>query len=572
MSPELWSQSVVCGLHCNPPAQCDAFRRRKNVVNRRFSPKKRPDPFFAVVCAVLLCGGLAADEGPAAKRAMPAGGQVGLTHEVEIAGKFPDWPVQVWSESKDLTIEAAEKSGNLRISVLPDATPGVRYYRLFNDKGATGLIPFIVDRCPDQLETEPNDHHNRAQRVEGLPVAVHGHLAKSGDVDTFSVELQSGQTLVASIDAQRFLRSPMDVDLQLLTPQGIVLTQQFDHHGLDPELVFTAREDGTYLVRVLAFPETPDSSIAYAGGENFSYRLMMTTGAYLQHAVPSALSSKGENRLTLAGINFDRQECVLPAARGELHRQSFWLEPAGMQGFVELPITSDEIIVESGSSDDTKPMPIAVPSITTGAINHAREHDRYTFSSGANQRWKVTVDARSIGSQLDCVLEISGAEGKQLASNDDTPTSRDSELSFVAPADGQYTITVRDMHQGGGPTYWYRLRVQPELPSYRLTTPTDQITGKINTPIEIVVDIQRALEFSHDIAVDLEAASAQSIHAQAVSKIGDETGKSVKLTLQTERAFSGPIRIVGRSQGSEHPEFAKPDKAPMEWLWLTIVE
>ena len=55
-------------------------------------------------------------------------------------------------------------------------------------------------------------------------------------------------------------------------------------------------------MRAFAFPAAPDSSINFAGKIDFIYRLTLTTGGFIDHALPMALKASLEVRfLTLAG-------------------------------------------------------------------------------------------------------------------------------------------------------------------------------------------------------------------------------------------------------------------------------
>lgn len=519
----------------------------------------------------MLAGNLSAADGPKVQRVLPVGGMIGKTHEVVLTGTFPAWPVKVWTDSADLTIQPLEASGKLSIIVSADAKPGVRYFRVYDANGASGLLPFIVDQCGDALEAEPNDHYNKAQPVEKLPIAMHGCLEKNGDVDTFQVNLTQGQTLVASLDGQRYLNSPMDADLQVLTARGVVLAQQMDHHGLDPELHFTAPSDGVYLIRVLAFPDTPNSTIAYAGGEKFVYRLMLTHSAYLQRTVPACLSNHRENTLQLFGANLvgEGKSVTLPAITTAVDRTNFSLP--GMQGFLALPVTADAIFVEAEPNSSKQPQLIEVPSITTGMIDAAKDQDAFVFSSPASKRWRIAVDAKSIGSSLDAVLTVSNSEGKQLATNDDVGESRDPSLSFVAPAEGKFTVAVHDMYREGGHKHWYRLSIEPEAADYSISVASDVFVGKVNQPIEITVTVARTLDYAGEITIAPENELTPGVRPQVLSKKGDDSAKSVKLTIQSSAAYSGPIRIVGTSDLPQK-HFAKPAKAASDWLWLTITE
>ena len=70
---------------------------------------------------------------------------------------------------------------------------------------------------------------------------MNGRLAKTGDVDGFGVSLTRGQSLVASVEVERHLGSPMDAVLQVTSQEGLVLgVKNDDDVGRDPRIVFEA--------------------------------------------------------------------------------------------------------------------------------------------------------------------------------------------------------------------------------------------------------------------------------------------------------------------------------------------
>src|SRR4029079_2714160 len=121
-----------------------------------------------------------------------------------------------------------------------DAVPGLHWLRAHNAEGASGLRPLFIGTLPEVMEKEPNDEPKTAQLLNQSSV-VNGKLSRSGDVDCFAVALKKGQTLVASLEANRTLRAPMDAILQLVSADGFVLDENNDFHGLDPQLAFTAQ-------------------------------------------------------------------------------------------------------------------------------------------------------------------------------------------------------------------------------------------------------------------------------------------------------------------------------------------
>ena len=104
--------------------------------------------------------------------------------------------------------------------------------------GASDQRPFIVGSLSEILEARAETTTPRSRRLLLNPVSINGRLNSANDVDHFAIELKKGQTLVASVQAHSVLRSPMDGVLQVLSPDGFVLAENNDRHGLDPEIAF----------------------------------------------------------------------------------------------------------------------------------------------------------------------------------------------------------------------------------------------------------------------------------------------------------------------------------------------
>src|SRR5215471_1979186 len=251
---------------------------------------------------------------PAITYLYPAGAQRGTTVEVTAAGTF-DASTKVWASGKGASVEATKTAGKFKVTVAKDAIPGVYWLRAYNDDGASTLRPFIVGTLPEVTEKEPNDDFKKPHILDGSCV-VNGKLEKSGDVDCFAVQLKKGQTLVASLEANHTLRSPMDGMLQILSADGFVLEENNDFHGLDPQIAYTAKKDGTYIARVYAFPSQPDSSIRYFGSEACVYRLTLTTGAFADFVLPLAVSQDA-TQVEVEGWNLTPESRKLTVAPGD---------------------------------------------------------------------------------------------------------------------------------------------------------------------------------------------------------------------------------------------------------------
>jgi len=89
-------------------------------------------------------------------------------------------------------------------------------------------------------------------------------------------------------------------------------------------------------------------------------------------------------------------------------------------------------------------------------ISDGNKDDRYRLRLGAGQRIVIVCEAQKLDSPLDATLILTDSRGKQLAVSSDV-AGRDPRIAFIAPAAGEYQITIADLtYRGGLP---YRLTV-----------------------------------------------------------------------------------------------------------------
>ncbi|MCA9045434.1 MAG: PPC domain-containing protein, partial [Planctomycetaceae bacterium] len=215
----------------------------------------------------------------------PTGVQAGQSADLVLQGK-PALPLSVVTDYPGLAVTVSEDGKSLHVDAA-QAPAGVAFLRFHNPEGASDLIPLHIGLLPETTETEPNNHWRDAQNV-AAQTTINGVLHAGGEVDTFGCELEQGQTLVAAVDANTALASPMDAVLQILSPEGFVLEQVDDAYGNDPQLTFVVPTTGRYFVRLFAFPSAPNSTINFAGGKDYQYRLTLTNGPFIDHLFEGA--------------------------------------------------------------------------------------------------------------------------------------------------------------------------------------------------------------------------------------------------------------------------------------------
>jgi len=485
---------------------------------------------------------------PKWKFLFPSGAQVGTTIDVEAHGSFDHWPVSVWVDRPGVSLVAKEKKGELTLTVSPAALPGLYAVRFYDVEGATPLVPLIVGTLPEVREQEPNDTPSKPHELSAARATISGRLERKGDVDTFAVRLDKGQTLVAEIDSHRTLASPLDAVLEVLSPAGFVLAHNDDDQEIDPRIAFVAPQAGTYLVRVFGFPAAPDSSIALAGGDTYIYRLTLATDGFIDYTLPLAVSTPSAP-VELFGWNLpDDARHLLPAAMpGE---RVALLHPR-VGNLLTLPVVNHPSILAVEPSVAEQPQRIDVPVTISGRIESPRDKDTFRTALHKGDTLLARVESRALGYALDPVLELRDAQAKSPIRVDDTGAGRDAELTFAVPADGDYDLSVHDLHGQGGARFVYRLTATIAKPDYALSLASDSFTVAAGQKLELPVSVERLHGFAEPINLHVTGLPEGTTVEAATSAGEGDTAKSVKLSITAGATpFSGPIRVTGESAGA----------------------
>jgi hypothetical protein len=554
------------------------------------------------IALYLLCGGLwlAAARGataapPTLTNLFPAGGQRGTTVTVTCGGSFATWPVKVWAPGVEVV--ATADSGKLEVTIPGDLAADRIWFRLYNQEGVSIPQPFLIGSRKEINEIEPNNKLAEAQPITELDVTVNG-LFKEAEVDSFAVTLNAGQTLVAALDANTRLGSPMDSILQIVSPQGIVLAENHDDLKLDPRLTFTPKTTGTYFVRLFAFPAAPDTSIRFNGGANHIYRLTLTTGPYVTHTIPLSVPGENPGMVAVSGWNLpvDTRLNVVPfggtrfvesqeyEVLDELRRMpdariGFAFSPDFSQA-TRLRFTPPAITTTAGSIDEKGVMTIPVSSSLTGCLTQKQATAEYLIPVVKGQPLVISAEARSLDLLLDPVMKLVDPAGAVIAEIDDTGATRDAAIVHTAAQDGLYRLTITDRFRKGGERCWYLLTVRLDQPDYDLAVTGDAVVVAVDKPAEMVVKIARRgtpADAIGPISLQVIGLPEGISSAAVLSEATGPTAAEVKLTLTTTGIpFSGPIRILGKAAAANDLVRSARTAARLgvafDTIWLTGLE
>ncbi len=492
--------------------------------------------------------------------------------EVAASGQFERWPVRAWASIPGIAIKPGAEKGKLTVTIAPDAPPGVHWLRLFDDEGATSPRPFVVGQLPEVNEVEPNDEPTAAQRVDSSGVTVNGRLGKTGDVDGFQVALKKGQTLVAALEANRRLGSPMDGVLQVASAEGFVLAQNDDDLERDPRIAFEAPRDGDYIIRAFAFPIVQESAIRFAGAPGFIYRLTLTTIGFADHAYPLSVTIGSPSEVEAVGWNIPESARRIMAESPD-NRGVFSISHPMLSGPVEVRAVEAPSIVEVEPNDRAHPQSIPVPSAISGRIDRPGDVDTFAFLARKEDRLVFRVESRSLGQPLDAVLRVADASGATINEVDDDRKGVDPEVRFTAPSDGTFRISVRDLNGHGGPRHAYLLTAGPPRPDFALMLKTEHFAITPGQPMDLVVTVERREGYAEPIEIGLAEHFDGVIASPVTSGKSGPSTSSVTLKLTAcDCVRPGPIRVVGVSgDGLRRAAMATVAglSSPIDSAWLT---
>lgn len=436
----------------------------------------------------------------------PSGARQGSTVECAVAGDPPAATGLDFSH-KGITAEEAG-AGKFRVRVAPEVPAGRYDVRAVTPAGVSSFRSFVVGDWPEAVEAEPNTKPGQAQRVT-LPVVINGVVGGNVDIDQFVFAAKKGRRVIADCWAWR-IDSQLDGTLAVLDPQGREIAYSGDVHGRDPMIDFTAPEDGDYTIKVWDF--------VYGGGSNDFYRLQVGSLPHLDSIQPGAVRPGETTTLTLVGRNlpggqpapgnlttadgrpleFVTREVTVPAgptqgtslhggeavrpAMAALDGIDYRLQtPDGSSNPLFLGFTTDPVIAENEPNDAIKmAQKLTVPSEVSGTFAPAGDKDFFAFAARKGEPVVIEVFGQRHSGLIDPVLTGYDPSGKRIQNGDDggrnigqlrfTTNTRDPAWEFNPPADGEYTVQVRDLYfqQRGEPRFTYRLSVRRPRPDFRL--------------------------------------------------------------------------------------------------------
>jgi hypothetical protein len=509
---------------------------------------------LALTAAIVACCG--AVEAIELKAMFPAGARRGSKVQVELVGDFPEWPVTIECREAGLQWEvSAEEKGKVTVTLADDLVPGGYWVRVADAQGASRARRFWVSTVEEQMEPASAQEALQQPVVLHDPRIINGRLEKNNEVDSVAVNLTQGQELVAQVDAHRLLGSPMDCVLQLVDVASDVVLQQVDDTvGLDPQLRIVAPRTGQYLLRLFAFPETPNSRIGFAGSVDFVYRLNLSSTGILQAATPlSAGVSLAKEPLTPVWLGSPREQTVQQHTFFDGVDQRVRVFQLGTPGVAVVPLLPDADVYHLLDGPPTEPISVGPTLAVTGRVGRETGDSRVPMRAEPGSTLRIDVASRELNFPLDPVVTVLGDDNKQLAHVDDAGSSRDATLTVTVPPSGSLLLVIRDLHGRGGENFLYRATIEKVTPRWRVSVANEVFATPTDEPIQIAVTIERLDGYEGDLEIAATGLPEGVLATSATSRMKTDTEKQVTLTVQSAHAAHGPFRIIAVTpRGAEY--------------------
>jgi hypothetical protein len=391
-----------------------------------------------------------------------------------------------FAATQSLVPDAKPNPAQVKIQVTVDPTIAVGAYpvRIVTDEGVSALAFVAVDVIPTVAEIEDNNTFEKAQSVVP-PVVIQGTCG-GGDVDFYKFAAKKGQRLVIETEAAR-LGSGVVPQLRLTdSRRRFVAADDSQRLRGDARIILVAPADGEY---VLEFSDT-----RYRGGNPPFYRIKVADYDLVDEVFPLG-GRRGETvAFTVRGSTLSGESRVVkslsdPQRDGtELLGLDTILRPGLLAPRVAVGDLPERLWIKN-ESKDPKGLDLLLPITVNSRLERAGDVDRFQFAVQPGQRYRIAVDAESLGSALDGVLRVTDAAGTQLALVDDVTLPAAPGQAPLQAADPVVDLTVppgvtllgvelRDQRHRGGIGYVYRLTVTPAQPDYELLF----AVGEVNVP------------------------------------------------------------------------------------------
>lgn len=537
--------------------------------------------------------------------------QAGQAATITVSGKDLGTITRLVTARGELETRSVNKTA-VGIRVSQDSRPPGRFPELIDtwtltSTGLSNPRAVLVVTHPVVVVAETPD-----EQVTPIPLpgTAASRLDRTADRDVFSFTGRSGQ-LVHLVCRSRSLDGTVSPILTVHDPEGRELIHSRSHEA-EPELALQLPTDGPYQVTVV--------DRGFQHDEGSIYALTLETGPRLHATAPTAVSAD-TGQLLLLGHELPGGT-VLPTTGlsslkitpDQQHGQWSWPDrrPVGVldDGFrVRLPGCSGTpwvnrshtpIVAETINQNDTasNAQVITPPARICGVFERSADIDWFAIDAKKGQTLEITGWGERLGQSMRLQAIVHDKTGKTLATigspvapkkiGFDFPFStNDPHANWTAPADGRFTIVVRDLLGGSifGSERVYQLVIGPPRKRFRAFSVVGD--GKTHSGLSLAAGGQATLQIvvvrmgGSKSPIEISAADLpEGVTVETTSIPADKPVTTITLKA-TPAATTGvaPIRILAKHPGDQpvvdvlplvHPVGPAPTSRTADALLLSV--
>ena len=495
-------------------------------------------------------------------------------HQVIVSGTGVTGEVLTKMEKDKDGKEPKLQSIQVRFTIAPEALPGVRDFRIISNTGASTVGQLVVVTDPVIAEQDKNNTRDTAQPVT-LPAVLCGTIEKGEDVDFFKFQVSEPTTLNFHVLAMRLedkihdLQTHVDPIITVRTASGSTVAAADNRYAADPLLNCRIEHPGEYLLEI--------RDVRYEGNAHWVYCVEALNRPFVTTVHPLGVEPGSTAELQLNGWE--------PVASAKIS----WPVPSTLSpGLIRVPLPGATGLTNPVSLvvNDLPPVleaptenhsaasgqVVTIPSGISGCIESESDIDCYTFEAKKGDQIGVEVISRRAGSQLDPIVSILNPKESRLQENDDLSSgpisSQDALIDlWQAPADGKYTIEIRDLHLRGGADFVYFLKLFRPEPMFTLTLDSDKSPLVPGGCTPLFVRAQRKNNFDGEIQLGIEGLPPGVTATCGRILPGKSTDGLILLSADPSAipAFAN-IRVTGRAitKIQEQPKELVVEAVPMQ--------
>lgn len=464
-------------------------------ISRAAAPKPSPEPTISSI--------------------QPLGTQPGNTYEATIRGRNLKLARGFWFPTpgirgRILKVDSPDATTDVlsaELTVDASVPPGPHRFRIVTGAGVSNQLELqISDLAP--VREMPRD-----APISHFPICLDDRIQKRGDVNTYPITVQSGQTL--TFEAHSGF-SGMDPSISIAEESGSWFDPQrinrvafndeplfFPGLSKDPRLVHRFDRAGKYLVQI--------ASSSGQGGPDYVYRLRILPGVAPAPALHPKLSESWEEREFTRGMG------------------SGWMAQLAGRGAADnSPKTAESFrAVKEGAKD----VPVmTLPGIVEGRIAEPGEAHVIQLKIDKAQDLAIEIETPEATMPVfNPVVRLTEAGGHELVTNVYTKLNNNglymmkmiqAKTTFSLGAPGVYTLQIRDITTDqGGASFAYRVLVRPQIPHVgKLISSADHFNLTAGETQTLTVTLDREEEFGGVVALEAAGLPAGVTAVAAMEK------------------------------------------------------